>query len=152
MDRRDTLINELRALVAKQAAQLEKQAARIAELELQLAKALKDSSTSSKPPSSDIAKKKPKKKPGRPKKPRLGGQPGHEQHLRQPLPEDRVNETADYEINEADVQRLGLSATGEFGREDGDTAHLPGAKTGGAKTGTPHIYRRRNFGKIWRLN
>ena len=36
---------------AKQAAQLEKQAARIAELELQLAKALKDSSTSSKPPS-----------------------------------------------------------------------------------------------------
>jgi uncharacterized coiled-coil protein SlyX len=51
MDRRDALINELRALIAKQAAQLErqaaqleKQAARIAELELKLAKALKDSS------------------------------------------------------------------------------------------------------------
>jgi uncharacterized coiled-coil protein SlyX len=58
MDRRDALINELRELVAKQAAQLEKQAARIAELELKLAKALKDSSTSSKPPSSDIAKPK----------------------------------------------------------------------------------------------
>ena len=60
MDSRNALINELRALVAKQAAQLEKQAAqlekqaaRIAELELKLAKALKDSSTSSKPPSSD---------------------------------------------------------------------------------------------------
>lgn len=114
MDRRDELINELRALVAKQAAQLEKQAARIAELELKLAKALKDSSTSSKPPSSDIAKPKPKKKPGRPKKPRRGGQPGHEQHLRQPLAEDRVSETVDYEINEADLQRLGLTATGEF--------------------------------------
>lgn len=114
MDRRDALIDELRALVAKQAAQLERQAARIAELELKLAKALKDSSTSSKPPSSDIAKPKPEKKPGRPKKPRRGGQPGHEQHLRQPLPEDRVNETVDYEINEADVQRLGLTATGEF--------------------------------------
>jgi uncharacterized coiled-coil protein SlyX len=60
MDSRDDLINELQFLVAKQAAQLEKQAAqverqtaRIAELELKLAKALKDSSTSSKPPSSD---------------------------------------------------------------------------------------------------
>jgi len=75
MDSRDDLINELRSLVAKQAAQLEKQAvqlekqavqlekqaARIEELELKLAKALKDSSTSSKPPSSDIAKPKPKK-------------------------------------------------------------------------------------------
>ena len=114
MDSRDALIDELRALVAKQAAQLEKQAARIAELELKLAKALKDSSTSSKSPSSDIAKPKPRKKPGRPKKPRRGGQPGHEQHLCQPLPEDRVNETVDSEINEADGQRLGLTATGEF--------------------------------------
>jgi hypothetical protein len=37
-----------------QAAQLKAQAARIAQLELELAKAKKDSSTSSKPPSSDI--------------------------------------------------------------------------------------------------
>ena len=114
MDSRDDLINELRSLVAKQAAQLEKQATRIEELELKLAKALKDSSTSSKPPSSDIAKPKPKKKPGRPKKPRHGGQPGHKQHLRKPLPENRVSETLDYEIHDADIQRLGLTATGEF--------------------------------------
>jgi hypothetical protein len=50
VDSRDKIIAELRDLVAKQAAQLEEQAARIAELELALAKAKKDSSTSSKPP------------------------------------------------------------------------------------------------------
>ena len=54
MDSRDDLINALRSLVAKQATRIEA-------LELKLAKALKDSSTSSKPPSSDIAKPKPKK-------------------------------------------------------------------------------------------
>jgi hypothetical protein len=53
-------------------------------------------------------------KPGGPKKPRGGGQPGHEQHLRQSLPEDRVNETIDYEINDAYTQRLRLTAFGEF--------------------------------------
>lgn len=114
MDNRDELINELRTLVAKQAAQLEKQAARIAELELQLAKALKDSSTSSKPPSSDIAKPKPKKRPGRPKKPRKGGQLGHQRKLREPLPEHRVDETIDYEISNEDIQRYGLTRTGEL--------------------------------------
>ena len=88
MDSRDKLIEELRALVAKQALQLEQQALRIRQLELALAKAQKDSSTSSKPPSSDIAKPKAKRKPGRPSKPRLGGQPGHQRHLREPLPAD----------------------------------------------------------------
>ena len=60
MDGRDRIIDELRALVAKQAARIEQLTARIVELELALAKAKKDSSTSSKPPSSDIVKPKPK--------------------------------------------------------------------------------------------
>jgi len=61
MDSRDELIDELRQIVAQQAAQLEQQATwlreqadRIARLELELFKAKKDSSTSSKPPSSDM--------------------------------------------------------------------------------------------------
>ena len=83
-------------------------------MELQLAKALKDSSTSSKPPSSDIAKPKPKKRPGRPKKPRKGGQLVHQRKLREALPEHRVDETIDYEIRNEDIQRLGLTPTGEF--------------------------------------
>ena len=121
MDSRDKVIEELRDLVAKQAAQIERQAAqiekltaRIGELELQLAKAKKDSTTSSKPPSSDIAKPKPKQRPGRPKKRRQGGQAGHERHLREPLPSERVNETIEYEIEEAERLRLGLTPTGDF--------------------------------------
>ena len=122
MNGRDRTIDEFRALVAKQAAQIEQQAAqieqltaRIAELELALAKAKKDSSTSSKPPSSDIVKPKPKqKKPGRRKKRKRGGQPGHQQQLREPLPPERVDETIDYEIADGELRRLGLIPTGDF--------------------------------------
>lgn len=107
MDSRDRVIEELQTLVAKQAA-------RIAELELALAKALKDSSTSSKPPSSDIVQPKRKKVPGQRRKPRRGGQPGHERQLREPLPPERVDETIDYEIHDDDIQRLELTPTGDF--------------------------------------
>jgi transposase len=108
MDSKDKIIEELRALIAEQAA-------RIVQLELALAKAKKDSSTSSKPPSSDITKPKAKqKRPGRGKKPRKGGQPGHERHLREPLPPERVDETIDYEIHDQDVKRWGLTPTGKF--------------------------------------
>ncbi len=68
----------------------EKLAAKVAELEKelasiqdQLAKANKNSATSSKPPSSDITNPPPKrKKPGRPRKRKRGGQPGHKRHQR----------------------------------------------------------------------
>ena len=114
MDARDKIIEDLRNLVAKQARQIAALTQRVAELELALAKAKKDSSTSSKPPSSDITKPKTSKKPGRRKKPKRGGQPGHQQHLRENLPPDRVDETFDYDIQDEDVQRLGLKATDEF--------------------------------------
>ena len=107
MDDKDVMIAELRALVADLMA-------RIAELELALAKANKDSSTSSKPPSSDITQPQPKTKPGRRQKRTRGGQPGHERQLREPLPPERVDETLDYVIRDEDVKRLGLTPTGEF--------------------------------------
>ena len=66
---------EIADLKAQLAAALE----RIAQLEHQLAAARKNSSTSSKPPSSDIVKpKKPLGKGG--KKRKRGGQPGHKRH------------------------------------------------------------------------
>mgnify|MGYP001036955967 FL=1 len=115
MDRRENVIEELRALIAKQAAQLAQQAARIAELELALAKAQKNSATSSKPPSSDLTKPPPKRnRPGRRKRLRRGAQPGHQRHVREPLPPERVDETLDYDIEEADVRRLHLIPTGAF--------------------------------------
>lgn len=115
MDRRAEVIEELRTLIAQQAAQLAQQAARIAELELALAKAQKNSATSSKPPSSDLTNPPPKRKrPGCCKKPRRGAQPGHPRHLWEPLPPERVDETLDYEITEEDVHRLHLTPTGAF--------------------------------------
>jgi len=122
MNSSERIIEELRALVAEQAARLKEQAvrlelmaARIVELELKLAKAQKDSSTSSKPPSSDFVKPKPKsQKRGRRKKPRRGAQPGHKQHLREPLPPDRVDELIEYQLEDEEVQRLGLTVTGGF--------------------------------------
>ncbi len=114
MDRRDQTIAELRELVAKLTAQLERQAERIAELELALAKAKKDSSTSSKPPSSDIVKPPVKKAPGTRKKRKRGGQPGHQRQLREPLPPERVNQTFEYEIHQQEVKDRQLTPTDQF--------------------------------------
>lgn len=114
MDSRDALIEELRAIIAKQAAQIERLTRRVAELELELAKAKKDSSTSSKPPSSDIVKPPPKRQPGKRRKRKRGGQVGHQRQLREPLPPERVNETIDHEIDDTEVKRLRLTPTGDF--------------------------------------
>lgn len=100
------IISELRRIV-------EDQAKRIAELELQLAKALKNSSNSSKSPSSDIVKP-PGKKTDRRKKVKRGGQKGRQRKLRSLLPEDRVDEVITYEMTDADVREFGLTPTDEF--------------------------------------
>ena len=66
--------------------------AQVAELQAELAKAKKNSSNSSKPPSSDIVQPKPKsKQPGRPRKRRRGGQPGHPRHERTPFDEQDLD-------------------------------------------------------------
>jgi transposase len=61
----------------------------VATLREQLAAALKNSTTSSKPPSSDIVKPKP---PGQTDdgKRSIGGQPGHAKHDREPFPPEQV--------------------------------------------------------------
>ena len=67
----------------------------VARLKQQLAAARKDSSTSSKPPSSDIVKPpKPPRKDGQKRK--LGGQPGHEQHLRSEFPPEAIDNVVPY--------------------------------------------------------
>jgi transposase len=91
---------EVRQLMEEATAPL---AARIAELEAELARLKKDSSTSSKPPSSDIVKP-PRStgKSGRKRKHRPGGQPGHKRHSRPPFPPDEVDRTWVYEWTECD--------------------------------------------------
>ena len=110
---KDDIIEDLRRTVADQAKQIAELMARVAELELQLAKATKDSSNSSKSPSSDIVKP-PAKKTDRRKKTKRGGQPGHQKQVREPLPPERVDEQITYEINEADIRARELTPTDDF--------------------------------------
>jgi len=64
--------------------------AEVAQLRAELAAAKKNSSNSSKPPSSDIVKK-PKDKPKNGKKRKRGAQPNHPRHERDPFPDDQVD-------------------------------------------------------------
>jgi transposase len=78
-----TLAKEFAALKAE----LSRLKAEVVHLREQLAKAKKDSSTSSKPPSSDIVKPTPPDEAEGSKR-KIGGQPGHPMHTREPfLPE-----------------------------------------------------------------
>jgi transposase len=90
--------------LARRVAELERQLAaalaRIEELERQLASSRKDSSTSSKPPSSDIVKPpRPlaQARAGRKRKRRRGGQPGHDRHQRTPFGPEEVDTVWIYE-------------------------------------------------------
>jgi transposase len=68
---------------AEMAAQVAALESLVGELRAALAKAQKHSGNSSKPPSSDVVKPRPKnKRRGRPKKRKIGGQPGHQRHQR----------------------------------------------------------------------
>jgi len=70
---------------------------RIEQLEAQIARMRKDSSNSSKPPSSDIVKPKPTKSKGKKK---AGGQKGHPRYTRDPFPPDQVDRTYLYELED----------------------------------------------------
>ena len=76
-------------------------ARRIDVLEELVARSRKDSSTSSKPPSSDIVKPprgEPKGKDGR--KRAIGGQPGHQKHEREPFDSDQIDDVFEYVISD----------------------------------------------------
>ena len=116
MDAKDRIIREQRELIEKQQAIIEELTQRVKELELALARATKDSSNSSKSPSSDIVKP-PKRDAGGKtsrKKRKRGGQRGHERKLREPLPAERVDETFVYEMTDEQVRDRRLAATNEF--------------------------------------
>ena len=94
MDAKDRKIEQLERLVAELLQ-------RIDQLESELAKARKDSSNSSKPPSSDIVKKpvgKKDAKRGRKRKP--GGQKGHQKFQREPVPQDQLDGVHEYSLDE----------------------------------------------------
>jgi transposase len=85
---------DVKRLIAEAMAPLQK---RIAELEAEVARLKKNSSNSSKPPSSDIVKP-PRADPPGGQKRHIGGQPGHEKHQRPEFPPERIDKVVPYEL------------------------------------------------------
>ena len=77
-----------------QVVDLKAQVARLAE---QVAKLLKNSSNSSKPPSSDIVKPPKPPAPRGNTKRQIGGQPGHPKHDREPFGPQELDDTRQYQ-------------------------------------------------------
>jgi transposase len=79
-----------------QVAELKIQVARLLE---QVAKLSKNSSNSSKPPSSDIVKPPKPPAPAGRRKRRIGGQPGHPKHDREPFGPEELDDTRHYRLD-----------------------------------------------------
>lgn len=108
---------ELTAQVAAMQAQNDAMRAQIDALEAKLAKAQKHSGNSSKPPSSDIVKPRGKSgKKGRPKKRRIGGQPGHQRRERTPFSTQDLDQEWLWYFPECPCCGGQLQDTGETGR------------------------------------
>ncbi len=89
---------ELIAIIRQMDRRIAELSAQVAALQAENAKLHKNSSTSSKPPSSDVVKP-PKSKPkGRKKKRKIGGQPGHPKQDRPAFTEKEVNGTWEYHL------------------------------------------------------
>jgi transposase len=71
-----------------------------ARLKAEIATLKKNSSTSSKPPSSDIVKPSKPKKDKERRKRKIGAQPGHKQHLRKPIAPELVDEVIKLELTD----------------------------------------------------
>ena len=93
------VIRRLETRIAGQDRRIDAQERRIRELEIELATARKNSSTSSKPPSSDIVKPTKRHLPASNGKRKIGGQPGHALHERHPFPPEAVNESHVYTLD-----------------------------------------------------
>jgi transposase len=91
-------LNEARALINSQAEQIKALIQRITQLENDLAKAQKNSSNSSKPPSSDIVNPQKAAKRNRKRKRKRGGQKGHPRHDRPSFPFESLDNAWEYTL------------------------------------------------------
>jgi len=90
------VICDLSRQVDLQQRQIEALQKRVAELERMVARLSKNSTNSSKPPSSDITKPKPRPRPAGQGK--IGAQPGHPRHERPAFPEADIKTFHDYRL------------------------------------------------------
>lgn len=72
---------------------------RVEVLEARFARLSKNSSTSSKPPSSDIVKPPKGKRKGKGRR-SIGGQPGHDKHEREPFASDEIDDVIEYTLGD----------------------------------------------------
>lgn len=93
-------------LTRGQAEEIRKLAEDNLKLQERIARLEKNSSTSSKPPSSDITN--PPAPKGKKKKRKRGGQRGHDKHTRQPFSADEIDEIVTHKLSDAEVKRRGL--------------------------------------------
>jgi transposase len=107
---------ELTSELAAAQQQLAAAQQKIAELSEQLAKAKKNSSTSSKPPSSDIVKPKPPVDESNDGKRKIGGQPGHPKHEREPFPTEQITDFFEHALDACPCCGGGLRRNGELKR------------------------------------
>jgi len=92
----------------EQADEIRKLAVDNLKLQERIARLEKNSSTSSKPPSSDITN--PPDKPNSQKKNRKrGGQKGHKKHTRREFTQEEIDETIVHELSPEEVKRRGLT-------------------------------------------
>jgi len=96
-------VAQLKARLAQALACISELEQRNAQLQEQLAKAKKNSSNSSKPPSSDIVKPKKPKGKGRRGKRKQGGQPGHPKHERPEFPPEMLDQVWQYQLSQCPV-------------------------------------------------
>ncbi len=93
---------EYKRRIAELEAEVAELKALVARLTEQVAKLSKNSSNSSKPPSSDIVKppkrSSSKKTNSKKKKRKIGGQPGHAKHEREPFSSDTLDDIQEYEL------------------------------------------------------
>jgi transposase len=93
------VIRQQRQRIAELERKVEEQAAQIELLTAQVARLLRNSSNSSKPPSSDIVKPPKPPAPSGGKR-HIGGQPGHPRHERQPFTADQIDRVEKHRLDE----------------------------------------------------
>jgi len=111
MTNKDVIIARLLRQNEQQADQIRLLTDENQKLRERIARLEKNSSNSSKPPSSDIINPKPPSKSGRKRK--RGGQFGHKKHSRKPFAPEQIDKTIVYELPDEEVERRNLTPLSE---------------------------------------
>ena len=106
MVNKDTIIAQLLRQNEQQADHIRLLTEQVQQLQEKIARLEKNSSNSSKPPSSDIINPQPENK--KKKKRKIGGQKGHPKHIRPLFEADEIDKTVIHKLSAKEVRRRGL--------------------------------------------